>query len=733
MKNNLKIKNLAFTLAEMMVILGIFSAIAAATLPVISLRQNLDNSESATNPSAVDAWVENTDYNALSYYNAGSSLVNSSAVMVGGQVSADAASIGYPQLIVKKNKSANYNGGSEIVLFKKNGNQSYYGGRILVGSDGEVANSIALGANALDNMQSNHVSYGRDKVIAIGTYALNNQSSAGGGVINSIAVGYKTLNPFYGKSHDVENTVAIGIESGSGASYEDSVLAGHYAGVAAVDNGEYKKSVLIGNYAGANSSENIEDVAIGTRAGSGLSTSKNNVAIGYYAAYSTGVSVTNSVAVGSYAAYSVSSVNDLVAIGADAANSAHASDNDIYIGRDAGMNNRTGGNGDRHAVMLGAFAGSRLSSLGNPSNAADIGFGRTTPILIGAYAGYNVYSMTSTGSGISNTDPVVIGFGALSHFPTSITVNGVTSYVMDNVKVAWTNFPDVTIGTYAGQGAYGDLNGSVLIGTYAGANTNSLVHTVCMGHGTCANSRGSYDVRIAPNGMNRNEKADLSEFENLRAGLSHIGYLGGIYDKSLPSTPYKTGVYNNLFNPDVVGTGDDSTMVITPKMSKDDYDATSSIILYADKVFGPTKKFTEFSDRRLKENIKPARYGLNEIRKLNVYEYTWKSDKSNTPKIGVIAQEMQEVLPEGVHKGQDGYLSIDSMWIIYPMVRAIQELDKTVIVLQHNLKSYAKEYINLSKRVVVLQQKVKELEKENKALAKDIKVAYKKAKNAERR
>ena len=722
MKNNLKIKNLAFTLAEMMVILGIFSAIAAATLPVISLRQNLDNSESATNPSAVDAWVENTDYNALSYYNAGSSLVNSSAVMVGGQVSADAASIGYPQLIVKKNKSANYNGGSEIVLFKKNGNQSYYGGRILVGSDGEVANSIALGANALDNMQSNHVSYSRDKVIAIGTYALNNQSSAGGGVINSIAVGYKTLNPFYGKSHDVANTVAIGIESGSGASYEDSVLAGHYAGVAAVDNGEYKKSVLIGNYAGANSSENIEDVAIGTRAGSGLSTSKNNVAIGYYAAYSTGVSVTNSVAVGSNAAYSVRSASGLVAIGADAANNARASDNDIYIGRDAGMNNKTGGNGDRHAVMLGAFAGSRLSSLGNPSNAADIGFGRTTPILIGAYAGYNVYSMPSTGSGISNTDPVVIGFGALSHFPTSIIVNGVTSYVMDNVKVDWTNFPDVTIGTYAGQGAYGDLSGSVLIGTYAGANTKSLVHTVCMGYGTCANSRGSYDVRIAPYGMNKNGHNNTvgfgSHHENIRAGFSHIGYVGSVYFSGVTSS---------------LSTNDESHMIITPLMTEDDNESTSSIVLYAQKVFGPETYYTSYSDRRLKENIKPARYGLNEIRKLNVYEYTWKSDKSNTPQIGVIAQEMQEVLPEGVHQGEDGYLSIDSTWIIYPMVRAIQELDKTVIVLQHNLKSYAKEYINLSKRVIVLQQKVKELEKENKALAKDIKVAYKKAKNAERR
>ena len=726
MKFNPKIKNLAFTLAEMMVILGIFSAIAAATMPVISLRQNLDNSDSATNPAASDPWTENTDYDALSYYNSGSSLVSTSAVMVGGQVSDDAASIGYPQLIVKSNKDFGYNCGSHLVLFKNVGGNSYYGGRIFMGSEADASDSIALGANALDAMQGNHTSYSRDKSIAIGTYALNNQSSTAGGTKNSIAVGYKTLNPWYNTSRTVENTIAIGVENGRGGSYEDSVLIGNYAGGAAnwgPSNKVYERSVLIGNYAGNDSVTNVENVAIGTKAASSLVSSWNNVAIGYYAAYSNGAGIYNSVAVGANAARDISSGADgVVAVGADAANNADASDNNIYLGRSAGENSYTSGSGDRHAIMLGAFAGARSSKTSSVSHA---GFGDTTPILIGAYAGYNTHSMTTTGSSISNTDPVVIGYGALSHLVPDNTLGIVP------VKV-WTNFPDVTIGSFAGHGAYGDLSGSVLIGTYAGANTNSLVHTVCMGYGTCANSKGSYDVRIAPYGMNRNEKADLSEFENLRAGLSHIGYLGGIYDKSLPSIPYKTGVYNNLFNADV-SPGDDSTMVITPKMSQDDYSKTSSIILYAEKVFGPTARFTEFSDRRLKENIKPARYGLNEIRKLNVYEYTWKTDKSNAPQIGVIAQEMQEVLPEGVHEGEDGYLAIDSTWIIYSMVNAVQELDKTITVLQHNLKSYAKEYVNLTKRIVVLQQKVNELEKENKSLAKDIKVAYRKAKSAERR
>ena len=54
------------------------------------------------------------------------------------------------------------------------------------------------------------------------------------------------------------------------------------------------------------------------------------------------------------------------------------------------------------------------------------------------------------------------------------------------------------------------------------------------------------------------------------------------------------------------------------------------------------------SDLRDKENIQSLEYGMNEIMELNPVTFNWISDETETPKIGLIAQELQEVIPEVV-------------------------------------------------------------------------------------
>jgi hypothetical protein len=64
--------------------------------------------------------------------------------------------------------------------------------------------------------------------------------------------------------------------------------------------------------------------------------------------------------------------------------------------------------------------------------------------------------------------------------------------------------------------------------------------------------------------------------------------------------------------------------------------------------------WTSSSDRRLKENIVETTYGLNEILKLSVKEYNFKTTESKDKRIGFLAQEVYQVIPEIVHKGDDG-------------------------------------------------------------------------------
>ena len=67
-----------------------------------------------------------------------------------------------------------------------------------------------------------------------------------------------------------------------------------------------------------------------------------------------------------------------------------------------------------------------------------------------------------------------------------------------------------------------------------------------------------------------------------------------------------------------------------------------------------------FSDARLKENIQKVGVSRNGF---NVYTWDWNEDgkrlAGNTPSIGVIAQEVEQSIPNAVSIGTEGYLIVD--------------------------------------------------------------------------
>jgi hypothetical protein len=83
------------------------------------------------------------------------------------------------------------------------------------------------------------------------------------------------------------------------------------------------------------------------------------------------------------------------------------------------------------------------------------------------------------------------------------------------------------------------------------------------------------------------------------------------------------------------------------------------------------------SDVNLKENIRPANYGLEQVLALNPVVFDWKSGKAFDVK-GFIAQEVEVVLPECVSQGQDGIKMLGKDAMIPVLVKAIQELKDLV-------------------------------------------------------
>jgi len=91
------------------------------------------------------------------------------------------------------------------------------------------------------------------------------------------------------------------------------------------------------------------------------------------------------------------------------------------------------------------------------------------------------------------------------------------------------------------------------------------------------------------------------------------------------------------------------------------------------------------SDQRLKDNITPIEDPLAKVLSIsgNTYDWNEKSGKEGHD-VGVIAQEVMEVLPEAVTTRDNGYLAVDYQKIVPLLVQAVKELSAKVDNLEQN-------------------------------------------------
>ena len=88
------------------------------------------------------------------------------------------------------------------------------------------------------------------------------------------------------------------------------------------------------------------------------------------------------------------------------------------------------------------------------------------------------------------------------------------------------------------------------------------------------------------------------------------------------------------------------------------------------------------SDERLKDNIQPLGSTLNKLHQIEAKTYSLKKDEEHTPKIGVLAQEVQGVFPELVTEGADGILSVNYQGLVPVLINAINEQDAKIAALE---------------------------------------------------
>jgi len=163
-------------------------------------------------------------------------------------------------------------------------------------------------------------------------------------------------------------------------------------------------------------------------------------------------------------------------------------------------------------------------------------------------------------------------------------------------------------------------------------------------------------------------------------GIADSDYIKGIIDSDYLSTTLSTGgIAANTTITDDTTTNSDFYLTLTDITSGTENTLNvSSTKLYFNPSTGQLNStdYNSLSDRNKKENVESLVDAINVINQINPVSFTWKDNGNKA--YGVIAQEIEEVLPDIVSTSSEGVKSVSYTQIIPFLVQVIQEQHKEI-------------------------------------------------------
>jgi hypothetical protein len=98
------------------------------------------------------------------------------------------------------------------------------------------------------------------------------------------------------------------------------------------------------------------------------------------------------------------------------------------------------------------------------------------------------------------------------------------------------------------------------------------------------------------------------------------------------------------------------------------------------------------SDARDKQNIQSLTYGIDAIMKLKPVSYEWKDPNDGKVKLGLLAQDLELVIPEVIARATDEDDSdSDRLGVYYSdlipvLIKAMQEQEAKIRLMQHEIE-----------------------------------------------
>ncbi|MDD5675059.1 MAG: tail fiber domain-containing protein, partial [Chitinivibrionales bacterium] len=138
---------------------------------------------------------------------------------------------------------------------------------------------------------------------------------------------------------------------------------------------------------------------------------------------------------------------------------------------------------------------------------------------------------------------------------------------------------------------------------------------------------------------------------------------------------------------------------------------SSSYVLYVNGAAGGTGSWNSVSDRRYKTSITPIDSSLTKISKLQGVYYDWdraKWPKKNFPEgkqVGLIAQDVEKVIPEVVNTDKEGYKSLSYDKLTAVLIEAVKELKAQNQGQQEQVQKQQEEIALLKRNIELLEKK----------------------------
>ncbi len=94
-----------------------------------------------------------------------------------------------------------------------------------------------------------------------------------------------------------------------------------------------------------------------------------------------------------------------------------------------------------------------------------------------------------------------------------------------------------------------------------------------------------------------------------------------------------------------------------------------------------------FSDLRWKKDFEIIPDALSKLQQVNGYFYNWKEGVDSTQQVGVVAQEIEEILPQCVSTDENGYKSVDYSKLTAWLIQVNKEQEEEIQSLKTELKT----------------------------------------------